>query len=117
MSFVTFYRMTLVTMGVATGCYVLASGALTLAQNYAELDDTAPFPEAFAARGLPWARIVVAIGSVAGKQNNTDGRTQLRIYMTINIIKSLTTKTTYLHIVRYMRSEKAATSTSTDYSD
>ena len=57
---------TLVTMGVATGCYVLASGALTLAQNYAQLDDTAPFPEAFAARGLPWARIVVAIGSVAG---------------------------------------------------
>ena len=43
-----------------------SSAALTLMMPFTETDVAAPFPHAFAYRGLNWAKYVIAIGALFG---------------------------------------------------
>ena len=53
-------------MGIVTLLYVGTSAALTLMVPYYDVDPAAPFPAAFEARGMHWARLVIAMGALFG---------------------------------------------------
>ena len=51
-------------MGMVTLLYVGTSASLTLMVPYVDVDVAAPFPAAFAQRGLNWAKVIIAIGNI-----------------------------------------------------
>lgn len=53
-------------MGIVTIGYVLVSGALTLTVPYWEINPTAALPEAFASKGIFWAKYVISVGALCG---------------------------------------------------
>ena len=53
-------------MTVVTLLYVGSSATLTLMVPYNEVDKAAPFPTAFAMKGINWAHYVIAIGALFG---------------------------------------------------
>lgn len=53
-------------VGVTTILYFGSSVALTLLVPYYDVDLAAPFPTAFAQRGLNWARVIIAVGTMFG---------------------------------------------------
>ncbi|XP_024947326.1 cationic amino acid transporter 4 isoform X2 [Cephus cinctus] len=57
----TGFSMTIVTVG-----YVLVSAALTLVVPYWSINPNAALPEAFSARGMPWAKYVISVGALCG---------------------------------------------------
>lgn len=57
----TFVSMSIVTIG-----YIFISSALTLMVPYTTIHPSAALPEAFAAHGVTWARIVISVGALAG---------------------------------------------------
>ena len=57
---------TFTAMGVVTALYIAASASLTLMVPYDQVDVAAPFPHAFAAHGLMWVKVAIAIGSLFG---------------------------------------------------
>jgi cationic amino acid transporter 4 len=46
-------------MVIVTVGYILVSTALTLVEPYSRISRTAALPEAFAAKGIPWAKYVI----------------------------------------------------------
>ena len=48
-------------MAIVTIGYILVSAALTLVEPYSKISPTAALPEAFAARGIPWAKYVIRL--------------------------------------------------------
>lgn len=46
-------------MGIVTIGYVLVSGALTLMVPFWEINPSAALPEAFASKGIYWAKYVI----------------------------------------------------------
>ncbi|XP_023244973.1 cationic amino acid transporter 4-like [Copidosoma floridanum] len=59
-------RATGLSMAIVTIGYVLVGAALTLVEPYSRISRTAALPEAFDARGLPWARYVISVGALCG---------------------------------------------------
>lgn len=57
----TFVSMSIVSLG-----YICVSAALTLMVPYTLINPTAALPDAFAAHGVTWARIVISVGALAG---------------------------------------------------
>lgn len=57
----TFVSMAIVSLG-----YICVSAALTLMVPYTLINPTAALPDAFAAHGITWARIVISVGALAG---------------------------------------------------
>ena len=57
-----------------------SSAALTLMMPYTETDVAAPFPHAFAYRGLNWAKYVIAIGALFGIITSLLGKISPHIY-------------------------------------
>lgn len=57
---------TITSLGVVTFLYVMVTAALTLMIPYYEVDPTAAYPMAFAARSAEWAKYIVAIGTLFG---------------------------------------------------
>ena len=53
-----------VAMAIVTTLYVGTSAALTLMVPYQNVDVAAPFPTAFAQRGLHWAKVIIAVGEI-----------------------------------------------------
>ena len=53
-------------VGITTILYFGSSVALTLLVPYYDVDLAAPFPTAFAQRGLNWARVIIAVGTMFG---------------------------------------------------
>ena len=51
---------------VTTVLYIATAAALTYVAPYTALEEIAPLPSAFAARGLTWAQYVVSIGPLCG---------------------------------------------------
>ena len=50
---------TAISMAIVTIGYVLVSGALTLVVPFWKINPTAALPEAFAAKGIVWAKYVI----------------------------------------------------------
>lgn len=46
-------------MAIVTVGYVLVGAALTLVEPYSHISRTAALPEAFASKGMPWAKYVI----------------------------------------------------------
>ncbi|XP_001606549.1 cationic amino acid transporter 4 [Nasonia vitripennis] len=59
-------RATGLSMAIVTVGYILVSAALTLVEPYSRISRTAALPEAFAARGIPWAKYVISVGALCG---------------------------------------------------
>ncbi|XP_054718138.1 cationic amino acid transporter 4-like [Uloborus diversus] len=59
-------RATLISMGIATATYIGVSTVLTLMVNYKDIADDSGLPEALAAHGAHWAKVVVIVGAVSG---------------------------------------------------
>jgi len=57
----TFISMSAVTVG-----YVCVGAALTLMVPYTTINPAAALPDAFAAHGVTWARIIISVGALAG---------------------------------------------------
>ena len=57
-----------------------SSAALTLMMPFTETDVAAPFPHAFAYRGLNWAKYVIAIGALFGIITSLLGTYHTKIY-------------------------------------
>ena len=57
---------TFVSMTVVTIAYICVSSALTLMIPYTTINPSAALPDAFAAHGITWARIVISVGALAG---------------------------------------------------
>ena len=57
---------TFVSMGLVSVGYVSVSAALTLMVPYSTINPTAALPDAFAAHGVTWARIIISVGALAG---------------------------------------------------
>ena len=57
---------TFVSMGIVSLGYICVSAALTLMVPYTTTNPTAALPDAFAAHGVTWARIVISVGALAG---------------------------------------------------
>ena len=55
-----------IAMSVVTALYVASSASLTLMIPYDQVDVAAPFPSAFMANGMTWARFAIAIGALLG---------------------------------------------------
>ena len=51
---------------IVTACYMLMSTALVTMVPLGMIDTGAPFSEAFAAVGMPWAKYIVALGALMG---------------------------------------------------
>jgi len=51
---------------IVTACYMLMSTALVTMVPLSMIDTGAPFSEAFAAVGMPWAKYIVALGALMG---------------------------------------------------
>ncbi|KAF8793457.1 cationic amino acid transporter 4-like [Argiope bruennichi] len=59
-------RATMISMGIATTTYVAVATVLTLMVNYQDIHDDSGLPDALAAHGAHWAKIVVIVGAVSG---------------------------------------------------
>ncbi|XP_017886052.1 cationic amino acid transporter 4 [Ceratina calcarata] len=59
-------RATLVSMAMVTVGYVLVGAALTLVVPYWDIKPAAALPEAFASRGVPWAKYAISVGALCG---------------------------------------------------
>ncbi|XP_014598157.1 PREDICTED: cationic amino acid transporter 4 isoform X2 [Polistes canadensis] len=57
---------TIFSMAIVTVGYVMVGGVLTLIVPYWNINPTAALPEAFASRGIPWAKYVISIGALCG---------------------------------------------------
>ncbi|XP_035734292.1 cationic amino acid transporter 4-like isoform X2 [Vespa mandarinia] len=57
---------TILSMAIVTIGYVMVGGVLTLIVPYWNINPTAALPEAFASRGIPWAKYVISIGALCG---------------------------------------------------
>lgn len=57
---------TVTSLGIVTFLYVMVTIALTLMIPYDQVDPTAAYPMAFAARGSQWAKYLVAVGTLFG---------------------------------------------------
>ncbi|XP_058810798.1 cationic amino acid transporter 4 isoform X2 [Phymastichus coffea] len=53
-------------MAIVTVGYILVSAALTLVEPYARISRDAALPEAFAAKGVHWAKYVISVGALCG---------------------------------------------------
>ncbi len=53
-------------LSLVAALYMLTSAAVTMVTPYYTIDATAPLPSAFAAKGIIWAKYVVAIGPLCG---------------------------------------------------
>ncbi|GIY48432.1 cationic amino acid transporter 4, partial [Caerostris darwini] len=62
----TIPKATTIVISVATLGYVGASAVLTLMVNYKDIVDESGFPQAFAAHGVEWAKVIIVIGAVSG---------------------------------------------------
>ncbi|MGH0139738.1 UNVERIFIED_CONTAM: hypothetical protein FKN15_028631 [Acipenser sinensis] len=61
---------TAVSLGMATGAYILVSTVLTLMVPWHTLDPESALSDAFYRRGYSWAGFIVAIGSICGGLNH-----------------------------------------------
>ncbi|XP_023318840.1 cationic amino acid transporter 4 isoform X1 [Trichogramma pretiosum] len=59
-------RATGLSMGIVTVGYILVGAALTLVEPYSRISRSAALPEAFAAKGIPWAKYVISVGALCG---------------------------------------------------
>ncbi|XP_033219861.1 cationic amino acid transporter 4 [Belonocnema kinseyi] len=57
---------TALSMGIVTIGYVLVSASLTLTVPYWRINPTAALPEAFASKGIYWAKYVISVGALCG---------------------------------------------------
>ena len=64
---------TCLAMAIVTVLYMLSSSSLTLLVPYFDVDVAAPFPMAFAERGLNWPKVVVAVGALFGITTSLTG--------------------------------------------